>query len=330
MGILNKESFDNAFGKIKKATSDFISTVSENNSKTDKNYSCFCTNCGTGLATNEKFCHNCGTAVATNTKVETEQPPAIPKESEPETVTQNETEQKQEYVGNVFKCPNCGEILNSFSVNCPLCGYEIRNSNGNLSVQKFMKMLEQIETKEMIVDESKSTMKKIFGRDFENEDVLKQKRVNFEKQKEREKINLIANYPVPNNKEDIIEFMILASSNIDAKGAKKNDITKAWIAKSEQVYEKAKIMFEDTPDFMQIERIYTGKNNNIKKQKNHKFKWFAIISYIMGGCELYYGVEEYLMSGIFEIYLKEFVSVTLLGIGLLLLGVKFMSIYKKK
>ncbi len=137
MGILNKESLDNAFGKIKKATSDFISTVSEDNSAEDKKYSCFCTNCGTGLAANEKFCHNCGTAVAANTKAETEQPPAIPKESESETLKQNETERKQEYAGSIVKCPNCGCNISDTMAVCPDCGMQITGRVANLSVQDF-------------------------------------------------------------------------------------------------------------------------------------------------------------------------------------------------
>ena len=42
---------------------------------------------------------------------------------------------------------------------------------------------------------------------------------------------MIRNFPIPNAKEDIIEFMILASSNI--LGEDERDIYVAWIVKFE-------------------------------------------------------------------------------------------------
>lgn len=53
---------------------------------------CQCTNCGQQLMGNVKFCSNCGTPVVGNN------------------VKGNE--RKQEWAGKLFKCPNCGEVLN--------------------------------------------------------------------------------------------------------------------------------------------------------------------------------------------------------------------------
>lgn len=237
MGILNKESLDDAFGKIKKATSDFLSIVSEDNSAVDKKYSCFCTNCGTGLATNEKFCHNCGTAAVAHAKAETEQPPAIPKESEPETIKRNETERKQEYAGSVVKCPNCGEVLPAFAASCSSCGYEIRGNSAADSVKELYNSLNKAETTS-------------------------------------QKDSIIRNFPIPNSKEDILEFMILASSNI--LGEDNRDIYEAWLAKFEQVYQKSLLLFREDKDFSKIQQIYDNCQINIDTEKQRKINKFTI------------------------------------------------------
>jgi hypothetical protein len=82
---------------------------------------------------------------------------------------------------------------------------------------------------------------------------------------------------IPNTKEDIYEFMILASSNIDVKvydlgnsryaTASRKNVSDAWFAKFEQAYEKAKLTFGNTSDFENIQRIYDRTKGKIKKEK---------------------------------------------------------------
>ena len=103
----------------------------------------------------------------------------------------------------------------------------------------------------------------------EAEEALKR----FESQKNREKASLIINFSVPNTKEDIMEFMILAASNIDVKKGVDDDVTKAWISKLDQVYQRAEISMGGHPDFAQIKSIYDRKK---KELKNKKIKGFLI------------------------------------------------------
>lgn len=91
--------------------------------------------------------------------------------------TQSESVRKTAYDGNVHKCPNYGEVITVFTSVCPTCGYEIRGKSAVASVQTFYSDLSKAQTTE---------------------------------QKDR----MIHNFPIPNAKEDIIKFMILASSNI--------------------------------------------------------------------------------------------------------------------
>ena len=140
------------------------------------------------------------------------------------------------YDGNIHKCPNCGETLSAFISVCPACGYEIRGKSAVDSVQDFYRDLNGAQTTE-------------------------------------QKNRMIRNFPVPNTKEDIIEFMILASSNI--LGENEQNIYEAWLAKFEQTYQKALILFSGDPDSSRIRQIYENCQVNIESEKQRKLTRFA-------------------------------------------------------
>lgn len=150
--------------------------------------------------------------------------------------TQSESVRKTVYDGNVHKCPNCGEVITAFTSVCPTCGYEIRGKSAVASVQTFYSDLSKAQTTE---------------------------------QKDR----MIRNFPIPNAKEDIIEFMILASSNI--LGEDECDIYEAWLAKFEQAYQKALILFAGDPDLVRIQQIYSNCQINIDTEKRRKIGRFT-------------------------------------------------------
>ena len=130
----------------------------------------------------------------------------------------------------------------------------------------------RIESQKMpIFEEKKSVMKLVFGKDFKDEDEAEEARRHWEKQKQQEKVNLIINFSVPNTKEDIMEFMLLASSNIDVKHDTDDVVTKAWILKLDQVYEKAKISMSNRSDFESIKNIYDQKKKQLKDKKVRSF-----------------------------------------------------------
>ena len=148
-----------------------------------------------------------------------------------QTVTTHKTEnseRKTVYDGEIHKCPNCGEIIDAFVTNCPACDYEIRGSKAAVSLQQFYWDLHRAKNSE-------------------------------------EKASMIRNYPIPNSKEDIVEFMILASSNISGEADK--NIFEAWVAKFEQAYQKAQITLQNDPAFAQIQDIYEKTEKAINKEK---------------------------------------------------------------
>lgn len=118
------------------------------------------------------------------------------------------TARKTTYDGAIHKCPNCGTGLASFVKNCPECGYELRGADGAESVSDFARRYASTTSNE-------------------------------------KKVDLIRTFVIPNTKEDILEFAILASSNIDTSaytrdtvvesgGVSQQEISEAWMAKFEQ------------------------------------------------------------------------------------------------
>ncbi|MFP1699560.1 zinc-ribbon domain-containing protein [Gardnerella piotii] len=243
----------------------------------------FCFHCGMKLDDDSKFCKNCGQKVNDDTQVSGQ----LANQS----FIENSTERKTIYDGSVHKCSNCGEIIGSFVTVCPTCGQEIRGVSSISSARELSVKLEKISAKEMpIAEEKKSIMKMVFGKDFTSVNEANGALSNFEKQKEEEKASLIINFTVPNSKEDIMEFMILAASNINVKKGIDDVITKAWIAKLDQIYQKAQFVLSSHPDFERIQAIYTKKKKEVILRKLRPVFWilgyfvtlFAILLFANG------------------------------------------------
>lgn len=224
------------FDKIKGATEGIFSKKHTN--ETNESVA-FCAKCGAPLQKGACFCSKCGSSV------------------EPENITENTETRTTTYTGEIMKCPNCGETLNSFAVNCPTCGYEIRRAEATDSVKSLSEKLEKIES------HRHSSIGSTFSKMFNQVSSL-----------DEQKINLIRNFAIPNTKEDILEFVILAAANIDVKTysagqtkAAQRELSDAWLAKLEQVYQKAQLMFPSSPEFQNIEKLYYQKMAQIKKEK---------------------------------------------------------------
>ena len=210
----------------------------------------FCINCGNKLTDGAKFCEYCGMAVNN-------------------TVT---NQRKTVYDGEIHKCPNCGELIKSFEINCPTCGYELRGTQASSAVKEFSLKLEAIEEK----------------REYEKSRKFFIATANMQRitKTDEQKISLIKSFAIPNTKEDMLEFMILATSNINFKALDTLDVNitkgerelnEAWLTKVHQVYEKARRIYSTDNVFTEIRNLYQGCNNRIKKAKSKNIsKWARV------------------------------------------------------
>ena len=139
------------------------------------------------------------------------------------------------YDGEVHKCPHCGESLNAFEIECPSCHRQIRGSKGSSAIKELSERLVAATS-------------------------------------DKQRIIIIKNFPIPNTKEDIFEFMMLASSNFDssyyAAHLHEEDMSDAWLIKVEQCYQKAKLMFGNDPDFAKIESEYLKIKQDCAEQES--------------------------------------------------------------
>jgi hypothetical protein len=141
---------------------------------------------------------------------------------------------------DTMTCPQCGAFINSFTGKCPSCGTEFFGLKASDSIIQFSEKMSGLSSPQ-------------------------------------QKIDLIKTFPIPNTKEDIMEYMLLASSNIGYV-AKDNPIDKeyenAWVTKFMQGYQKAKLVFSEDYDFNKIQQLYENtlsRLDNAEKQNNLQF-----------------------------------------------------------
>ena len=183
----------------------------------------YCPNCGTKLVDGDVFCGNCGKRIdAAAAPFEPVFSRAPAEESESPT---KETKPKSA----IKRCPACGEIVDKNAVICPSCGYGIRDvADGSIAL--LSQKLDLIESKRP------------------------QKRKKDEKgtisATDERKISLIRSWPIPNNKDDLIEFAAMASGNCIAPPnmyrTAEDALADAWRSKFDQAYAKAEHLFGDS------------------------------------------------------------------------------------
>lgn len=141
------------------------------------------------------------------------------------------------YEGNRHTCLHCGEMIDSFTTVCPSCGAEIRDTESSRAIEKFYDDLQR-------------------ARD------------------DKAKISLIRTFPIPNSKEDICEFMYLATSNFDAKLYVANrdgdSLHAAWYSKIDQCYHKAVRTLHSGAELDSITELYGKVQEKVKQAESNK------------------------------------------------------------
>ena len=134
---------------------------------------------------------------------------------------------KSNKLGDVKKCPACGAMVQSYQGACPECGYAFENLEANLSSRRFSELIDKILSEP--IPSNLSTFKTDYAR------MDKQNRV----------MQAIKNFPIPNTKADLMEFIFSLKPKI--KGDR--IYSPAYMSKYIECLEKARIMFPNDKDF---------------------------------------------------------------------------------
>lgn len=122
-------------------------------------------------------------------------------------------------------CPQCGKQIESMTLRCE-CGYEFRYTKPVSSVQQLYEKLNNIQFTDAEIQSCSEEVKENRGekegrrvvKDAKGNVVTKINKEKLEKLRKQKQHDLIATFPVPNTKEDIIEFLALAAPKSKLKG----------------------------------------------------------------------------------------------------------------
>jgi endogenous inhibitor of DNA gyrase (YacG/DUF329 family) len=208
----------------------------------------------------------------------------------------------KEKAGNIVKCPNCGAPVPAMSAVCPECSHEFRNVGVSSGLKEFFNKIIELDgrpRRRAALDKAHFIRGAIFlgifivilciGSYYVNE------YVSFDNdiyliiaaiaalvfaiivfapkaaftEADNQKKTLIENFPIPNTKEDIIEFLVLASSKIipahglTGSASLQRAWNKIWGIKCRQVYDKADILLTSDKDALATVEKVRVKNEKI-------------------------------------------------------------------
>ena len=136
---------------------------------------------------------------------------------------------EQGYVGNIVMCPHCGAPLNSMSAFCPECGKELRNVNVSENLKKFQEGLV--------------------------------------KYKGQDAWNFVATFPIPNEREELGNFLTTIASILvtDLENGADIDKISAFTSKFEEIKNKMQVILPSS-DLLLVQ----AKNWEVKITEKRK------------------------------------------------------------
>ncbi len=190
----------------------------------------------------------------------------IQKDAVPTAPPLNATEQvkpKSQKKGDIKKCPSCGAPIKSFASKCSDCGHEFTNIQTLISRQKIYDELDRIEKEER--GRKKSVFEKIGG----EQEIIK--RINSRKS------SLIGLFPVPNSKEDLLDFFNLSIAESKKHGGMHDDgsLRRAWIAKSKALKSKIELDLKNDPHAILLLKEYESNRKTISLSPKKKL-WIGL------------------------------------------------------
>jgi hypothetical protein len=132
----------------------------------------------------------------------------------------------KEKVGNIKTCPACGASVKSMTSACEDCGQEFANIEANKSITGLYNRINSLQ-----------------------KDVNEKEKVFNER-----KAEMINNTAIPNTKEDLIDFLVLCSTQANVAFANRgySKVISAWSRKGNEAVSKAKILFKNNIESMAL------------------------------------------------------------------------------
>lgn len=196
---------------------------------------------------------------------------------------------------NVAKCPACGALRTSVSAVCSECGYEYNDVQVSNSIKEFTDKINELD--ERIARNQAESEKKgvgvwtVLGWIFLYPVMIgiflykKAKAMNEPLEGEEAiKSKAIINFPIPNSKEDLVEFAILANSRVKPltrmsvltnSGAHIQRWNKIWNEKGRQISQKAEFALRDDQSTLNQIKSSVQKSAEIEKT-NDSLLWSTL------------------------------------------------------
>ena len=174
---------------------------------------------------------------------------------------------EQGYVGNIVMCPHCGAPLNSMSAFCPECGKELRNVNVSENLKKFQEGLV--------------------------------------KYKGQDAWNFVATFPIPNEREELGNFLTTIASILvtDLENGADIDKISAFTSKFEEIKNKMQVILPSS-DLLLVQaknwevkitekrKSYDSVVKNIKRKHPVAFILSALVAIILIIVFVLFGVSK--------------------------------------
>lgn len=174
---------------------------------------------------------------------------------------------EQEYVGNIVMCPHCGAPLKSMSAFCPECGKELRNVNVSENLKKLQEGLV--------------------------------------KYKGQDAWNFVATFPIPNEREELGNFLTTIASILvtDLENGAEIDKISAFTSKFEEIKNKMQVILPSS-DLLLVQaknwevkitekrKSYDSVVKNIKRKHPVVFILSALVAIILIIVFVLFGVSK--------------------------------------
>lgn len=172
--------------------------------------------------------------------------------------------QKSNKYGEVRKCPTCGAFVEPFTTRCPECGFEFTEVGCVSSFEELSNRLREVDSQSS--EKKQSLVGLVFG-EYEDYNEIEKKKA--------QKMQIIATFPIPTAKEDLLEFISMALplakkikvgmfSTPSRAEEEHNTFADAWRSKVEQVITKARFALKNDPVTLQEIEQYAQELNKKK------------------------------------------------------------------